>query len=246
LPDADHLAGIAQGTLVLVAPALGSFAGVLGARIPAGLPWVAGRSACPACGHTIAAVDLVPVLGWLAQGGRCRHCRARIDAIYLVADTGPLLVALAAVTALPLSAAVTLTLAVTGVVAIAVAERRHGRVPVVFPGFVGAMGAVAVVMNGADILGHVLGAVALAGGVVLGRGIAALTARRKPAVPTNVAAALTAATAVGLWVPVSALGLPVLFVLASILTARSRPDRLTAHAISLMSGLGILLHFGPG
>lgn len=33
-----------------------------------------GRSMCPHCHHELAAVDLVPVVSWLALRGRCRYC----------------------------------------------------------------------------------------------------------------------------------------------------------------------------
>jgi leader peptidase (prepilin peptidase)/N-methyltransferase len=44
------------------------------------------RSACPACGTTIAARDNVPVVSWLVLRGRCRHCGERISARYLVVE----------------------------------------------------------------------------------------------------------------------------------------------------------------
>jgi prepilin signal peptidase PulO-like enzyme (type II secretory pathway) len=37
-----------------------------------------GRSMCPACGHELAAKDLVPVFSWLYLRGKCRYCRAPI------------------------------------------------------------------------------------------------------------------------------------------------------------------------
>ncbi len=40
------------------------------------------RSACPSCGHPLAAQENVPVLSWLWLRGRCRHCRAPISARY--------------------------------------------------------------------------------------------------------------------------------------------------------------------
>jgi leader peptidase (prepilin peptidase)/N-methyltransferase len=40
------------------------------------------RSACPACGHAITALENIPVLSWLALGGRCRGCGTRISARY--------------------------------------------------------------------------------------------------------------------------------------------------------------------
>lgn len=40
------------------------------------------RSACPRCGHSITALENVPVLSWLALRGRCRGCKAPISARY--------------------------------------------------------------------------------------------------------------------------------------------------------------------
>lgn len=40
------------------------------------------RSHCPACGHTLAVVENIPVLSYLWLGGRCRHCASRIPSRY--------------------------------------------------------------------------------------------------------------------------------------------------------------------
>jgi leader peptidase (prepilin peptidase)/N-methyltransferase len=40
------------------------------------------RSACPACGHVLAARDLVPLFSWLLLRGKCRYCGARIGWAY--------------------------------------------------------------------------------------------------------------------------------------------------------------------
>jgi leader peptidase (prepilin peptidase)/N-methyltransferase len=40
------------------------------------------RSACPACGHRIAALENIPVLSWLWLRGRCSACGTRISARY--------------------------------------------------------------------------------------------------------------------------------------------------------------------
>lgn len=40
------------------------------------------RSACPACGHRIAAYENIPVVSWLALRGRCSACKAAISARY--------------------------------------------------------------------------------------------------------------------------------------------------------------------
>lgn len=58
---------------------------------------VAPRSACPACGHAIGALDNVPVLSWLALRGRCRACRAPISPRYPIVELAAGALALAAV-----------------------------------------------------------------------------------------------------------------------------------------------------
>ena len=40
------------------------------------------RSACPACGHRIAALQNIPILSWLALRGKCAACRTRIAVRY--------------------------------------------------------------------------------------------------------------------------------------------------------------------
>ena len=40
------------------------------------------RSACPACGHAIGALENVPVVSWLVLGGKCKACKAPISARY--------------------------------------------------------------------------------------------------------------------------------------------------------------------
>jgi leader peptidase (prepilin peptidase)/N-methyltransferase len=66
----------------LFAPFIGSFLGVVVVRHDAVLSALAGRSACPECGAKLSAWELVPVLSWVGQGGRCRHCRAPVSFFY--------------------------------------------------------------------------------------------------------------------------------------------------------------------
>jgi len=41
-----------------------------------------GRSMCPYCEHELSATELIPVISWLVQGGRCRHCKKSISIQY--------------------------------------------------------------------------------------------------------------------------------------------------------------------
>lgn len=68
---------------------LGSFATALAWRVPRDIPWAWGgkgdpatRSRCTSCDNVLAVRDLVPLLSWIAQRGRCRHCGAVIPARY--------------------------------------------------------------------------------------------------------------------------------------------------------------------
>lgn len=44
------------------------------------------RSACPGCGHAIAAWENIPVISWLFLRGRCSACKTRISARYLIVE----------------------------------------------------------------------------------------------------------------------------------------------------------------
>lgn len=41
-----------------------------------------GRSMCPNCRHVLSVADLIPLLSWLALGGRCRYCQKPIAKQY--------------------------------------------------------------------------------------------------------------------------------------------------------------------
>ncbi len=70
----------------------GSFIAALVIRWPQGRSVVAGRSACDACARTLAPTDLVPVLSFLIQRGRCRTCGARIDPLHCWMEVSALLI----------------------------------------------------------------------------------------------------------------------------------------------------------
>ena len=40
------------------------------------------RSRCPHCGHQITLLENIPLVSWLVQGGKCRHCAAPISIQY--------------------------------------------------------------------------------------------------------------------------------------------------------------------
>lgn len=65
---------------------LGSFFNVVGLRVPLQQSIVAPRSACPQCGHQLRALELIPVLSFLFQGGKCKRCKKPISPLYPIVE----------------------------------------------------------------------------------------------------------------------------------------------------------------
>lgn len=74
------LAGILTGLT------LGSFVTMLSYRVPRGISIVKPPSQCPKCHAPLKPWDLVPVVSWFLEGGKCRYCRAPISKRYLVIE----------------------------------------------------------------------------------------------------------------------------------------------------------------
>ncbi|WP_174291128.1 prepilin peptidase [Sphingomonas bacterium] len=65
--------------LGLLGAILGSFVATLVVRWPQGRSVLRGRSACDGCGRTLGGLELVPIVSFALQRGRCRSCGAAID-----------------------------------------------------------------------------------------------------------------------------------------------------------------------
>ncbi|HVY72674.1 MAG TPA: prepilin peptidase [Candidatus Paceibacterota bacterium] len=61
---------------------IGSFLNALSFRFNTGKSIVHGRSACMRCGHTLTALDLIPVFSYAMLRGRCRYCHTHISSQY--------------------------------------------------------------------------------------------------------------------------------------------------------------------
>ncbi|MBD3664935.1 prepilin peptidase [Sulfitobacter aestuariivivens] len=64
--------------LLLVSPAVGSFLAVMIDRLPRGESVVRPRSACRTCGALLRVGQMVPLLSFIVQRGRCASCGAEI------------------------------------------------------------------------------------------------------------------------------------------------------------------------
>ena len=65
---------------------MGSFLNCAAWRIAHGESFLKGRSHCPACGHVLEPLDLIPVFSWLFLRGKCRYCGTKVSARYVLAE----------------------------------------------------------------------------------------------------------------------------------------------------------------
>lgn len=156
------LAGFLLGAII------GSFLATLILRWPAGRSVLRGRSSCDSCGRMLGARDLVPLLSFLIQRGKCRNCGARIDRLHFGVELG---CALAGAAALWLAPGIEgLGWAILGwfLITLAVLDHRHFwlpdalTLPLAFLGLTLAMW-----VNGVAFQDRVIGAAAGYGGLML-------------------------------------------------------------------------------
>ncbi len=144
--------------LLIVAPFIGSFLGLLIERLPVGEAVALGRSRCRKCGATLGPLELVPLLSWVASGGRCRHCHAALGWFHPGMELAALGVAVWSVLVVPgwliwASAGLGWTL-----LALAVIDQRHMylpdalNLPLIPAGLV-----VAALIPGAVVIHHMAG-----------------------------------------------------------------------------------------
>lgn len=90
------LAAAALGGLIA-----GSFLNVCIHRLPRRESVVAPGSRCPGCGVPLRWFDNIPVVSWVALGGRCRRCRTPISLRYPLVEVTAMLAAVAIVLLTP-------------------------------------------------------------------------------------------------------------------------------------------------
>ena len=74
---------VVAGLLGLV---MGSFINCWAWRSTHGESVMEGRSHCATCNHVLGVRDLIPVISWLASGGKCRYCGQKVSARYPITE----------------------------------------------------------------------------------------------------------------------------------------------------------------
>lgn len=109
---------------------IGSFLNVVIYRYNSGTSPLKGRSLCFACGKTLRWYELVPVLSFLFQKGRCRTCKVKLSWQYPIVEvvSGAMFVAVALLHK-PLIESVYLVTIFSTLLVIAVYDLRHQIIP---------------------------------------------------------------------------------------------------------------------
>lgn len=107
----------------------GSFVGAVVERWPRGESVARGRSRCDSCGHVLGAAELVPIVSYWVQRGRCRRCGASIAPAHLAAEVACAIVGATALAAAPLPVAAAGALFGWTLVALALLDVEHFWLP---------------------------------------------------------------------------------------------------------------------
>ena len=66
--------------------AVGSFLNVIICRLETKESIITGRSHCPKCGAVLKWLDLIPLISFLLQKGKCRYCKGKISLQYPIVE----------------------------------------------------------------------------------------------------------------------------------------------------------------
>ena len=72
--------------IFIIGTLFGSFFSLAVYRIPIRQSIMHGRSYCPKCNHKLGFLDLIPVLSYIALGGKCRYCKEKIRGRYIILE----------------------------------------------------------------------------------------------------------------------------------------------------------------
>lgn len=65
---------------------ISSFLCVVGLRLPQGITFVKGKSRCDSCHHELHFFEMIPIISYLVQKGKCRYCQNQISSIIPICE----------------------------------------------------------------------------------------------------------------------------------------------------------------
>ncbi len=140
---------------------VGSYVATLSVRWPQDQSATTGRSRCDSCGQSLSVFDLIPLIGFLANRGRCRNCQATIDPIHPLTEIVAALVGALAIAVHPNLYGVAGAVFGWALLLLAVLDTRHFWLPdrVTLPLVLAGLGA-AWVFAAPSLLSAAIGAIA--------------------------------------------------------------------------------------
>lgn len=157
---------LALGALAL-GPVIGSFAATAGLRWARGEQALTGRSRCDACAAPLGFGQTLPIVSYLRLGGACANCRAAIAPSHLAGEIAGAVVALAAVSVLPIGPAMLTAGLGLVLVSAAAADLASRRLPDLASLIAAILGGILALQRGPIALLAGLAAAALTGAVLL-------------------------------------------------------------------------------
>ncbi len=79
-------------TVFMMGALFGSFFSLALYRIPKKQDITHKNSYCPNCKHNLGFFELIPVFSYLLSGGKCRHCKCKINPRYIILEVSNALV----------------------------------------------------------------------------------------------------------------------------------------------------------
>ncbi len=73
--------------MFIIGAIFGSFYNVVGLRIPINESIITPASHCPRCQHKLTGIELIPILSYFIQKGKCKNCREKISIIYPIFES---------------------------------------------------------------------------------------------------------------------------------------------------------------
>lgn len=141
---------------------VGSFLNVVAFRVPKGESIVTGPSHCMTCGHRLKWYELIPVLSFLLQGGKCRSCGTRLSPQYplVEAANGVAWVGIYLLKGMTWDTLIGFGL-VSALIALSLIDARTMEIPVGLNIFIAALGVFRIATDPAHWLTYLIGGAAI-------------------------------------------------------------------------------------
>ena len=72
--------------MFIIGAVLGSFYMVVGDRLPNNESIVVPRSHCSKCNHTLSWYELIPIVSYIIQRGKCKNCHTKLSISYMLIE----------------------------------------------------------------------------------------------------------------------------------------------------------------